>query len=65
MTKSPNCRACKHSRRLPGDCHLMCVPPKGVITQKNPHGVRNGWCFWPLNFDPIWIEACNSFEAKN
>lgn len=24
----------------------------------NPHGVRNGWCDWPLQFDPIWIESC-------
>lgn len=19
------------------------------------YGVQNGWCFWPVNFDPTWI----------
>jgi hypothetical protein len=30
----------------------------------NPHGVRNGWAMFPVNFDPIWIENCNCFEPK-
>lgn len=30
----------------------------------NPHGVNNGWCMWPLNFDPIWIETCVGYEEK-
>jgi len=28
------------------------------------HGVKNGWFNWPWNYDPIWLEACNGFEAK-
>lgn len=23
----------------------------------NQHGVKNGWCTWPINFDPIWVEC--------
>ena len=39
------------------------VPDKTTREQKplivlNPHGVRNGWCDWPLQFDPIWVENC-------
>jgi len=24
----------------------------------DPHGVKNGWCDWPIQFDPIWVESC-------
>lgn len=30
----------------------------------NFHGIRNGWFVWPVNFDPVWLETCNGFEAK-
>ena len=30
----------------------------------NPHGVRNGWFIWPVNFDPVWLENCDGFECK-
>lgn len=26
------------------------------------HGVRNGWFFWPFDFDPTWLLSCNGFE---
>lgn len=25
--------------------------------KRDPHGVKNGWAYWPLDFDPIWIEC--------
>ena len=28
----------------------------------NPHGVKNGWAFWPVDFDPVWVEHCNFYE---
>lgn len=28
------------------------------------HGIRNGWFFWPVNFDPVWLENCDGFTAK-
>jgi hypothetical protein len=31
----------------------------------NPHGIKNGWFFWPLNFDPVWLEACNGFTERD
>lgn len=30
----------------------------------NPHGIRNGWFIWPLNFDPVWLETCDGFEER-
>jgi hypothetical protein len=30
----------------------------------NQHGIRNGWFNWPVNFDPVWLETCNGFEAE-
>lgn len=28
------------------------------------HGLRNGWANWPINFDPVWVNSCNQFQAK-
>ena len=33
----------------------------GVYITFEPHGVANGWCNWPLNYDPIWVKSCNQF----
>lgn len=30
----------------------------------NPTGFRRGWFNWPHNFDPVWLDACDVFEAK-
>ena len=30
----------------------------------NEHGIESGWFNWPFNFDPIWLETCDGFEAK-
>ena len=34
------------------------------IVKLNEHGVRNGWAFWPMNFDPVWVESC-SLKVNN
>ena len=34
----------------------------GVVL--DPHGVKNGWCNFPWDFDPIWIKSCEGFEKK-
>ena len=26
------------------------------------HGIKSGWFYWPLNFDPVWLETCDGFE---
>lgn len=67
------CHECKHSKTIPGDCHLgcqegldQCLSGKAgnIHVSLNPHGVQNGWALWPFNFDPIWVDNCNSFESR-
>lgn len=26
------------------------------------YGVEQGWCIWPVNFDPVWIKECSGYE---
>ena len=28
----------------------------------HPTGIKGNYFLWPINFDPIWLEACNGFE---
>jgi len=30
----------------------------------NPHGIKNGWFNHPFNFDPVWLESCTGYKAK-
>ena len=30
----------------------------------NSHGVKQGWFFWPMDFDPVWLNNCDKFETK-
>ena len=58
-----NCYECKHRRTLPGNCHSGCANTDAKVVG-NLHGVRNGWFWWPINFDPVWLEKCTGFEKK-
>jgi hypothetical protein len=40
---------------------LGLANPLGIVL--NRHGYQNGWAFWPVNFDPLWIEQCNGYTA--
>ncbi len=35
-----------------------------IAVDFNLHGIANGWCHWPLNFDPIWVDKCLFFTSK-
>lgn len=65
------CSNCTKRGSTPGDAHSTCTAPANPVVamvqfasgspnapKANPHGVRMGWCMWPLNFDPVWIESC-------
>ena len=43
--------------RLSSHINMLEINGEPVL-DLNPHGVKNGWCNWPLDFDPIWIEKC-------
>ena len=64
--KDHDCYKCKHRGSVPGDRHSCCLHPRQfeLEIQGHPHGIAKGWFIWPLNFDPIWLEACDGFEAK-
>jgi len=40
---------------------LINEETKEELVQLNPHGVKNGWATWPLDFDPIWVEKCSFY----
>jgi hypothetical protein len=62
MNEKPNCYQCQYRRNCPGDCHSSCVNYRANV-KGSSHGIRMGWFFWPLNFDPIWLESCDGFLA--
>ena len=43
---------------------LMGGAKAGNKVTANPHGVRNGWFMYPINFDPAWLETCAGFTEK-
>jgi hypothetical protein len=58
------CWSCIHRRSIPGDAHISCIKPDPQMTG-HPHGVRNGWFLYPINFDPVWkAKLCANYEAK-
>lgn len=41
------------------------IASKALGLSANEHGVASGWCQFPLNFDPVWLEGeCRSFKQK-
>lgn len=42
----------------------MEVGPNPLNVEGDPHGIRNGWFVWPLNFDPVWLRRCDGYEPK-
>lgn len=38
---------------------------KEPFIEIDPHGTRNGWANWPIDFDPIWIVKCMAFTPKS
>jgi hypothetical protein len=55
------CYECKHRGTIAGNCHSKCNNPDAKVTG-DPHGIRNGWFFFPINFDPVWLQSCTGFE---
>lgn len=31
----------------------------------HPHGIKNGWFFYPILFDPVWkTKECGNYETE-
>jgi hypothetical protein len=59
----PDCYDCEYRRDLAGDAHSCCLNLTAHVLGSE-HGTKNGWFYWPLNFDPIWLESCDGFKKK-
>ena len=58
-----NCYNCLHRGTVPGSCHKSCRNTKAHVLG-DPHGIKNGWFFWPSDFDPVWVLSCDGWEGK-
>jgi hypothetical protein len=59
-----NCYSCKNKRDVPGNCHIQCANPDPEM-KGNEHGIKNGWFFYPMLFDPTWMaKQCSNYEVK-
>lgn len=57
------CYGCVYRRSVPGSAHSSCS--KGnALTEFDAHGVANGWAMWPIDFDPAWLNSCDSYIPK-
>lgn len=60
--RKDDCYKCAHKRDVLGNCHIRCANPDETM-QGNPHGMKHGWFYYPMLFDPIWRETeCKNFE---
>lgn len=70
FTIEKRCYDCVFRRELTYSAHSECCNPQMMDEKEpmkviaNPHGIKNGWCFWPFNFDPIWINSCSHHSSK-
>jgi len=63
MESKPDCYKCSHRRDVVGSAHSRCNNHAAKV-QGSPHGIRNGWFLWPLNFDPTWLVSCDGFSTS-
>lgn len=58
------CYYCIHKHNVPGNAHIACRRPDHLM-EGDEHGIKNGWFFYPILFDPIWkTKKCNNFKFK-
>lgn len=58
------CWECIYKKEVPGNCHIQCTNPSIEVARSgDPHGVKNGWFFYPLLFDPTWKRSlCRNYK---
>lgn len=64
MERDPKteCWNCTHRRQLVSSAHILCGKPDPKM-RGNTYGIRNGWFYYPISFQPIWKEKlCDNFE---
>lgn len=60
-----NCYNCINHIKTPGNSHIRCLKPDMEMTGDR-HGIKNGWFYYPLLFDPVWAtKKCSNFESSS
>lgn len=59
-----SCKALKEHSELYLIWYIQQADGQTENLKLNPHGMRNGWALWPVDFDPCWVERCNFYESK-
>jgi hypothetical protein len=60
-----DCYKCKSSRNIIGEAHIACINPDPEMTG-DAHGIKKGWFYYPLLFDPVWMrKECSNFEVDS
>lgn len=57
------CYNCKFRSSVPGSAHSSCSKESAIIEAED-HGIKMGWVMWPFDFDPVWLNSCDSFMPK-
>ena len=58
------CWECVNRRAIAGNAHISCADPD-IHMKGKAHGIRNGWFYYPLNFDPVWKDKlCDNFKSE-
>ena len=56
------CWTCKFKREVPMNYHIMCIKPDKKMVG-HPHGIKNGWFYYPGLFDPLWkMKDCDNYK---
>lgn len=60
--KKFDCYSCRYQGDVANSAHICCehLFPKNI--KGDSHGIKNGWFCFPFNFDPVWLENCDSCE---
>jgi len=63
------CWSCAYKKSIPGDAHIRCrfdwVGQEFPMPRGDEHGIKNGWYWFPLNYDPVWMLFPCSQWAKD
>ena len=64
--KHNECYKCKYKSKVLGNAHIKCEKPDSKM-KGHIHGIKNGWFYYPILFDPTWkLKDCANFaEVKS
>lgn len=65
ITIHNECWYCVSKEEVPGNAHIKCSNPDKQM-RGHLHGIRSGWFYYPMLFDPTWKTVkCNNFVKKD